>query len=306
MKNRSIIFIIILLFFSGLLFLNSNTPGTENNVKAISNSYITNPVMPHNINFAGQKVPLEKFDVREALDRELLSVANWHSKTLLTLKRANRWFPVIDRILKKNNIPLDFRYLAVAESGLINDVSPVGAKGVWQLMESTGKELGLEINKNIDERYHMVKSTEAACKYLQSSYDIYKDWVMVAASYNMGKSALKGMQKFQYQKNFWDLALYEETSRYVYRIIAIKIVMENPTNYGFKLKPSELYPEIPTRELTVDSTINELSKWAIMQGSNYKILKYFNPWLRQRYLENKEGKKYILQLPKRGMRTKAY
>ena len=202
MKNRSIFLIIILFFFSGLLFLNSNIPGTENNVKAISNSYITNPVMPHKIHFAGQKVPLEKFDVREALDRELLSVANWHSKTFLTLKRANRWFPVIDKILKQNNIPLDFRYLAVAESGLINDVSPVGAKGVWQLMESTGKELGLEINKNIDERYHIVKSTEAACKYLQSSYNIYKDWVMVAASYNMGKSALKGMQKFQYQKTF--------------------------------------------------------------------------------------------------------
>jgi len=306
MKNRFIFLIIILLFFSGLLFLNSNIPGTENNVKAISNSYITNPVMPNKIHFAGQKVPLEKFDVKEALDRELLSVANWHSKTFLTLKRANRWFPVIDKILKQNNIPLDFRYLAVAESGLINDVSPVGAKGVWQLMESTGKELGLEINKNVDERYHIIKSTEAACKYLQSSYNIYKDWVMVAASYNMGKSALKGMQKFQYQKNFWDLALYEETSRYVYRIIAIKIVMENPTNYGFKLKPSELYPEIPTRNLMVDSTIRELSKWAIMQGSNYKILKYFNPWLRQRSLQNKNHKKYILQLPKRGMRTKAY
>ncbi len=306
MQFKYFLWLTAFVLFGSVIFIHSATPGSENQINFLTANNWPNAVIPEKISFAGESVPVEKFDIREAIDRELLSVAYWHSKTFLTLKRANRWFPVIERILKQYNIPEDFKYLAVAESGLIHDVSPVGAKGMWQFMESTAREYGLEVNSNIDERYHVEKSTVAACKYLRKSYEYYGDWVLVAASYNMGKNALRKMMNFQYQSEFWDLALYQETTRYVYRIIAIKILMENPAGYGYKLKPSELYPQIPIRILKVDSSISELSKWAIQQKSNYKMLKYFNPWLRQRTLANKNKKIYYIELPKRGARDKTY
>ena len=296
--------ILIAITFS-FSFLQSVPGNDKTSMKLDANSW-PNVVMPENLNFVDERVPLEYFDVKEALDRELLAVANWHSRTFLLIKRANRWFPMIERILKKNNIPEDFKYLAVAESGLINDVSPVGARGVWQFMEKTAIEYGLEVNKNVDERYHLEKATEAACRYLQKSYDKFGSWALVAASYNMGSSALKRRMLAQRQDDYWNLALNTETGRYLYRILAIKLILENPIDYGYKLKPSDLYPIIETRVVSIDSSITNYADFAISQKSTYKMLKYFNPWLRLRGLENPQKKKYLILFPKENARKPVY
>jgi membrane-bound lytic murein transglycosylase D len=259
--------------------------------------------LPDSIDFAGEHVPLENFDVYESLDREFLVNTYWQSQSLLFFKRANRYFPIIEPILKKNNVPDDFKYIALAESGLTNTVSPSGATGFWQLLKSTGILYGLEINDDIDERYHIEKSTEAACKYLKESFSVYKSWSLVAASYNMGRGALDTQIEKQKIKNYYDLYLNEETARYVFRILAIKAIMSDPARYGFHFRKKDLYPPIPTYEVKVDSTIANLADFAIANDINYKILKYFNPWLRQNSLIVKEGKNYRLIFPKKGYRN---
>lgn len=255
---------------------------------------------PAEIDFAGEKAPLNIADVKERLDRELLVNANLDASTRIIIKRANRAFPVIEPILKKHGVPDDFKYLAVIESGLVNAVSPAGARGVWQFMPATGKEYALEINDIVDERYHLEKSTEAACKYLLKAKEKFGSWTLAAASYNGGVAGVNNQITFQGVQDYYDLLLTEETSRYVFRILALKEIMQNPQRYGFNVQESELYPVIRTRTVEVATSIPDLAVWAKEQGINYKILKIHNPWLRDRKLDNKTGKKYILEIPLNG------
>lgn len=254
--------------------------------------------IPKDLNFSGEKTPVENFYVRENLDRELLVNTYFQSQTLLYLKRANRWFPVIEPILKKNGIPDDFKYLALIESGFSNVVSPRGATGFWQIMKDAGEQYGLEINEEIDERYNVEKSTEAACRYLNDAYKKFNDWTLTAASYNMGIEGL--LRQIEKQKNhsYYDLLLNDETSRYVFRILVVKEIMQNPKKYGFLIRKKDLYPPIGTLDVEVDSSIADLADFALKNGINYKTLKIFNPWLRESFLNNKTNKKYRIKIPK--------
>lgn len=256
--------------------------------------------LPEKLSFANEAVPLNDRDVIERFDRELLINTYWQSQTLVFIKKANRFFSVIDPILAKYNIPADFRYLPLAESGLTNVVSPKNAVGIWQFTAETAKQYGLEVNKEIDERYNLEKATDAACRYLLESYHLYRSWTLAAASYNMGRSSLNKQLKRQRANNYYDLILNDETARYLLRIIAIRTVMEDPGKYGFHYRPEDLYPIIKTRELTVDSTIPNLAEFASKEGINYKILKIFNPWLRDINLPDASHKKYTLKIPMEG------
>ena len=253
---------------------------------------------PTEVDFADEGMPMEIPDVRERFDRELLVNANLHASTILIIKRANRAFKIIEPILEKNGVPNDFKYLAVIESSLINAVSPSGAKGVWQFMPATAKEIGMEVNDCVDERYHLEKSTEAACKFLLAAKEKFGSWTLAAASYNGGITGVNKQIDLQKVSNYYDLLLNEETSRYVFRILALKEIMKAPEKFGFAVPKQDLYELYPTRKLEIDSTVTNLADFAIRQGVNYKILKLYNPWLRDSKLENKVRKKYVIELPK--------
>lgn len=252
---------------------------------------------PDKIDFAGEEAPLHIPDVKERMDRELVVNEFMHGSTILILKRANKVFPVIEPILAKYNVPDDFKYLAVIESSLTNAVSSAGARGVWQFMPLTAKEKGLEVSETVDERYHLEKSTEAACKYLVAAKERFGSWTMAAASYNGGLNGLQSQIDFQGVNNYYDLLLNEETSRYVFRILALKEIMKNPVKYNFVLPQEELYKKVETRKIQVDSTVKDLAVFSKLQGINYKTLKYHNPWLRDRKLDNPTKKVYEIEIP---------
>jgi len=262
--------------------------------------------LPDSLKFANEDVPLKYFDVRESLDRELQLNTYWHSQTLLLLKRANRFFPVIEPILKEKGIPDDFKFLAVAESALANEISPSKAVGYWQILEKTGKELGLEINKDVDERYSIEKSTKAACDYLLKSYIKYGNWTLAAASYNYGSNGIDKQIDRQNNQSYYNLVLGEETGRYLYRIIAFKVIFQNPKKYGFILDKNDLYPPLKYYDVVVDTTINNIARFAEHFETNYKMLKTMNPWLRSNILPNITKKKYTIHIPEGGFREKAY
>ena len=255
---------------------------------------------PASIDFAGESAPLNISDVRERFERELLINANLNATTLLILKRANRSFPIIEPILQKYGIPDDFKYLAVIESALVNAVSSAGARGVWQFMPETAKGMGMEVNEMVDERYHLEKSTEMACKYLLESKAKLGSWTLAAASYNGGLNGINRQVEMQKVNNYYDLLLTEETSRYVFRILALKEIMKSPEKYGFASPTEELYKGLPCRTVEMDSSITNLADFAKAQGINYKILKIHNPWLRDTKLINNSKKKYIIQIPLNG------
>lgn len=252
---------------------------------------------PEDINFAGELVPHKIPDVKERLDRELEINKHLHSSTRLIIKRAHRAFPVIEPIIEKYGVPNDFKYLAVIESSLLNAVSSAGARGVWQFMPETAREKGLEVTETVDERYHLEKSTEAACKYLLLAKEKLGSWTLAAASYNGGMAGIKTNMEFQEVDNYYDLQLTEETARYVFRILALKEIMTKQADYGFTLTEEELYQAIPTNKITVDSSITNLAKFAKNQGINYKLLKYHNPWLRDKKLDNPKKKVYTIEIP---------
>lgn len=254
---------------------------------------------PDNLKFANENIPQSTFDVWERLDKELLKNIYWQSNTLLYFKRANKYFPIIEEILEKNNIPSDFKYLALIESGFEYKVSPSGAAGFWQIMKGTAREYGLEVNYAIDERYHLIKSTEAACKYLQKAYDKFGSWTMAAASYNMGINGVQRQVKKQNTNNYFNLYLNDETSRYVFRIIVIKEIMENPRKYGFVFRQNDLYSYPSVKQIRVDSTINNLYSFAQENDINYKILKRFNPWLRTSKLPDESRRVYYIDIPEK-------
>jgi len=295
-RNLSLIGILIIATF----FITAKISGDKDNVQKSTGLYYEVKALkiPANLSFAGEKVPLNEPDVRERIDRELLVNVYWQSNTLLNIKRAHKFFPVIEPILKKNGIPDDFKYLAVIESGLLNVTSPAGAKGFWQIMPATAKEYGLEVNENVDERNHLEKSTEAACKYFLKAYEKFGSWSLVAGSYNAGMSGITKVQEIQKSNSYYDLYLNTETSRYVPRIVATKEIMTNPKKYGFLYDQEDLYTLAPVKKVEVEIELPSLADFSAEHGASYKDLKLLNPWLMEPKLNNKSGKKYIIDLPK--------
>lgn len=259
--------------------------------------------MPENLNFAGERVPIENPDIYERMDRELLVNTYWQSNALLLIKRANKYFPVIEPILKEYGIPDDFKYLAVIESSLTQAVSPARATGFWQLMEGTGKDYKLEINSNVDERYHIEKSTRAASEYLLKSKKKFGNWTMAAAAYNAGNLGISRQVDRQDENDYYDLLLNEETGRYIFRILALKEIMSDPAKYGFIYDEEHLYQPIPTYKVKVDKPVKDFAEFAKSHGINYKILKIHNPWLREAHLNNSSGKEYLIEIPVKGYYT---
>lgn len=256
--------------------------------------------LPSSMSFCGEPVPMDRLDVRERLDRELLVNTYWQSNTLLAHKRAARWFPLIEQVLEREGVPDDMKYLALIESGLTNVVSPAGATGYWQFLKDTGIQYGLEINSEVDERYHVEKSTEAACRYLKKAHARYGDWATAAASYNMGMGGVDKQLQRQRAEDYYSMQLSEETSRYVFRILAMKEIISDPVRYGFHIRSRDLYPPYRTRNVEVTGPIEDLAAFAQRQGTDYRTLKLLNPWLRDTRLTNKENRTYVLLLPGEG------
>ena len=294
-ERISILFTVV--FASGLLIFATSY---ESKDKLDKEKAYVSLYFPVTANFAGEATPLKISDVKERLDRELIVNINLHASTILAIKRANRAFPVIEPILKENGIPDDFKYLAVIESGLVNAVSGAGARGVWQFMPETAKERGMEVNDIVDERYDLEKSTRAACSYFLSAKAKFGTWTLAAASYNGGMAGVNRQMDIQKESNYYDLLLTEETSRYVFRILALKEIMKNPVKYGFTIAFEDLYAALPTRKIEIDSSITDLAIFAKSEGINYKILKIHNPWLRETKLRNDTGKKYQIEIPLKG------
>ena len=304
MKNTLItILLLIVLGLAGYIFVNESQASDTIPNKATPKvstgtlSYTSVPI-PKQITFAGEKVPLQDPEVRERLEMELVQTAYRHSRTIMNLKRAGRWFPQIVPILKKNNIPEDFKYIAVVESNLLNLISKVGATGFWQFLRETGKQYGLEVNREVDERYNRLKATEAACKYLNDAYGIFENWALVAASYNRGMGGIRSNVNRQKVTSYYDLFLNAETAKYVIRAVAVKIIFENPSKYGFDIPVNQRYTPIDYKKVIVDSTIPDLVAFAIQQGITYKMLKVHNPWLRRKTLTIKsKNKTYTVLIP---------
>ncbi len=291
------------LFVIGAISINAlqDAPTDENFEKKTVNDYNVYAIqVPGYLDFSGEQVPLQNPDILERMDKELLVNTYWQSNGLLMFKRAKKYFPIIEPILEKHGIPNDFKYLAVIESGLTNARSPAGASGFWQIMKATGKENGLEVNSNVDERYHLEKATEVACKYLLKSKERLGSWTLAAAAYNAGNAGVSRRLKAQNVTTYYDLLLGEETGRYVFRIVALKEILSNPNKYGFNFRDKDLYTPIPSYKVLVDSAVTDFSSFAKGFGINYKILKIHNPWLREKQLNNTSGKQYYLDIPEKG------
>lgn len=258
---------------------------------------VFNIALPDELDFCGEMVPLKELEVRERLDNDLHRNTYFHSNTILIIKRANRWFPRMRKILKEQGVPEDFVYLSVVESGLSNVVSPKGATGFWQFMPATAREMGLVVSGDIDERYDPIKATKAACKYLKQAYKKFGDWTLVAASYNMGMYGVEKQMKKQRAKSYYDMYLNSETARYVYRILAFKEIMSNPQKYNFDIKPKHLYPAEQVRFIEVKESIDDLAKFAEKNGVSYKNIKFYNPWIRRSYLKVKKGQTFYIAAP---------
>ncbi len=286
-----------------LLFIYAlqDAPTDENFERKLINDYNVYALqVPDELDFAGESLPLNNPDILERMDRELLVNTYWQSNGLLMFKRSKKYFPIIEPILAKHGVPDDFKYLAVIESGLTNAVSPAGARGVWQIMKVTGRENGLEVNANVDERYHLEKATEVACKYLKNAKKSLGSWTLAAAAYNAGNAGVSRRLREQNVTDYYDLLLGEETGRYLFRIVALKEILSNPNKYGFNFRDKDLYTNIPTYKIEVDTAVTNFSKFAQKFGINYKILKLHNPWLREKHLNNKTRKVYRIEIPKEG------
>jgi hypothetical protein len=260
--------------------------------------------VPEVLDFSGESMPLQSPDIRERIDRELLVNTYWQSNGLLLFKRSHKYFTVIEPILKSYGIPNDFKYLALIESGLQNVTSPAGAKGFWQIMKPTGKEYGLEINSNVDERYDFEKSTHVACQYILKAKEKFGNWTLAAAAYNAGITGISKRLEDQNVSGYYDLLLGEETGRYLFRIVALKEIFSTPKKYGFNFDETHLYTLPETYEVKVDTAITDMVKFAESFGLNYKQLKMHNPWLRDPFLNNKTRKLYTLKIPKKGYYSK--
>ncbi len=272
----------------------------------VSTEVKTLPAIPEYMYFAGEKIILKDWDIRERLDREILVNTYFQSATSLIIKRSNRWFPILERLLKKSNIHSDFKYLAVIESALVEQAtSQVGAQGFWQFMPFTAKEFNLTINDEVDERLDVTKSTKAACAYLKTAKEKLNDWVLTAAAYNRGIHGVLQDKTWQKAKSYFDLEQNEETARYVFRILAIKLILENPDKYGFNIPVEHRYPSLKTTSIKIKQSISNLAEWSISKGINIKILRKLNPWIKTTRLTIK-NKYYTLLLPLNTENLKPY
>ena len=292
------IFASSLLFYFGAKSDNHNS-NPENGLK--SNTHETYKIkaldLPKDLNLAGERVPLEIPDVKERMDRELLVNTYWQSNGLLLMKRANKYFPLLEPLLKKYGLPDDFKFLALAESGFIDETSTAGAAGMWHFMKTTGKEFGLEINKNVDERYNIEKSTKVAAEYLKKSKERFGSWTLAAAAYNAGNYGIAKRIEAQQVTSYYDALLPDETERYVFRILALKEIINNPKKYGFLYESNDLYKLPNTYAVKVDTAISNIASFAKRFGITYKELKIHNPWLRENKLNNKSRKLYEIKIP---------
>lgn len=295
--------------FTATFFISSSGKTEQETASAAPAALASATVAPYvhapqwyspDLNLAGEIVPLNDFEVLERVDREVVSNVFRAGPTLMIFKRAARWFPVIEPVLKANNVPDDFKYLCIIESELANVVSPAGASGFWQFMKATAPAYGLEVNEEVDERYHVEKSTEAACRYLNEAYRKFGSWTLAAASYNMGMGGVNSKLTEQQQNNYYDLYLNTETHRYVARLLAFKIIFSNPEKFGFSVRNADLYPSVATREKEVNGPVSSWVDFAKANGTSYKILKELNPWLRKAYLTNSKRKTYRIKLPAEG------
>ncbi len=299
-------YFIVLFFLCGVFLLiaqqevvsEDNWPNTIEDFN--DSHWVSAHPIPTEMSFADEPVPLHNPDIQERMDREILVNAYWQSNAFLLMKRTHKYGPLIDSILVAENVPLDFKYLAVIESGLQNVSSPAGAKGFWQFMRSTAKEFDLEVNANVDERFNLVLATQAAARYLKQARDEFGSWTLAAASYNAGRAGIRRELTRQGVSNYYNLLLNEETSRYVFRILAVKRLLEEPQQYGFQYNSDHLYQRIPTRKLKVDTVVHDFVAFAEKFGINYKILKIHNPWLREGHLNNSSRKEYTIAIPEPG------
>jgi hypothetical protein len=295
-----------IVFFALFLFLIFSCKTENKEVKPTVESVRQNlPPIPKTISLFGEKLSLEDEDIRERLDREIMANAYFHSQTILNMKRAARFFPIIEPILKEQNLPNDFKYLPIIESNLANVTSPAGAKGYWQFMPETGREYNLIIDDEVDERYNLIKATNAACRYLKNAKDSVGTWMLATAAYNRGIGGIKSDMKWQEATHYFDMDMNGETSRYLLRFIAIKLIMENPEKYGFDMKKIELYKPFQTESVTVSAPIDNLALWAKDKGINYKILVKLNPWILGNKL-TKNLNSFTLLLPAKNVNLKPY
>ncbi len=273
----------------------------EKEVQSISNTHKNYKIkaleLPVNLNLAGERVPVEIPDVKERMDRELLVNTYWQSNGLLLIKRANKYFPILEPLLNEYGLPDDFKYLALAESGFIDETSTAGAAGMWHFMKATGKEYGLEINNNVDERYHIEKSTKVAAEYLKNAKEKLGSWTLAAAAYNAGNYGVSSRLETQQVTSYYDALLPNETERYVFRILALKEILTNPKKYGFVYEEDDLYQLEKTVEIKVDTAISNIAEFAKGYGLNYKEFKKHNPWLRENHLNNRSRKLYTFKIP---------
>ena len=304
MKTIPKYLLIVLLLGIGVFLIQAvqEAPTDEIVERKMINDYNVYAIpIPDKMDFAGEPVPLDNPDIRERMDRELLVNTYWQSNGLLLFKRANKFFPIIEPLLKKHGIPDDFKYLVVAESGLQNNRSPAGASGFWHFMKATGKEFGLEINDYVDERYNLELATRVAAEYLTKSKERFGSWTLAAAAYNAGNAGISRQQKRQMSADsYYDLLLNEETSRYLFSILAFKEILSNPEKYGFNFREKDLYTPVPTYKVKVDTAVTNFASFAKEFDINYKILKIHNPWLRDNYLKNASGKEYFIEIPEKG------
>jgi len=292
-----IVFSLLAAIISYLVYKDYRNPEPIEKTEIIVKYGVPELVIPDTVFFAGERVPLEIPDVRERLDRELHVNTFWHSNTIFLLKRGNRWLPEIKAELEKKGVPTDLMYLAVIESDLQNKISPSNAVGFWQLLKGTAKDFKLEVTGEVDERYHPLKSTTAAANYLNKAYQKFGSWTNAAASYNIGRRGLQRNLNKQGVTSYYDLLLVEETSRYVFRAIAIKMIFENPEKYGFNFSDAHLYQKEELKKIEISKSISNLREWAFDNNINYKQLKRYNPWLRKNSLIVRKGKTYIFQIP---------
>ena len=283
---------------SGCWAITKNNTETDPTPNQYDNT-ITAPPLPQSMTFAGEEVPLDVYWVRESLDRELIINCYQHSKTLRIIKLSARYFPTIEKILKEEGVPDDFKYLCVAESGLENVTSPANAGGYWQFIPSTAKVYGLEVSNDVDERCHLEKATRAACKFLKKMHKQFGSWTLAAAGYNRGEGGLQAAMDDQQVHEYWDMWLNSETSRYIYRILSFKLIFENPLEYGVKICPAQMYHPIETKTVKVTSTITSLPRFAEEHHVTYRELRNLNPWIRNNRLTVATGKSYEIELPKK-------
>lgn len=297
LSSMNVFIVILALAYLFISFTNSKLDDKTYKNEFINKYAVFSIIKPKNVDFAGEKVDVNSNNLWERFDKELLKNTYWQSNTMLYIKRANKYFPIIEPILKKNNIPEDFKYLAVIESGLENVTSPSGAKGFWQFLKSTAKEYNLEVNYAVDERYNLEKSTQAACDYLNEAFAKFNSWTLAAAAFNMGMNGLQKALDNQKVENYYDLHLNSETSRYVFRILAVKEILQNPQKYGFIIRKQDMYFIEKYYVVEIDSTIHNLYEFCENYSINYQQLKKYNPWLLISKLPDESRKKYFLKIP---------